>query len=757
MNALMVFYPGDGLAFVAGVVTIDITLISLIGLVLLKVCGPHRSAARHAICKCALCMTLLTPVLAMAVHHAGAGYLRAVQYAAGGKSPTAAPVADVGPRPAQPAAAALPAVASVPAPQTPALLASIAVRAAPLPESRTRTTPDWPRLAMTALFGAWVAGAAYRLLRLLHGLILQAAIGRRGRAWETQHCRELLEQVRAGLGGANLPRFVLSGNVDRPVVAGLLRPRVFLPEDLPARLRPDQLRQVLIHECAHLRQKDQWVGLLQRVADMLFWPHPLVRILNRELARAREEVCDNYVLRLGDAAGYAEALLGMTRALPHLRSLPAAIGLFDSSWRLDLRVEGLFSERRSYMTAMDRRALIGTAGTFLFAGLLVAFCQPGAAGKETGSVSVPRVDNAGQFAQAVPGVTPPAPRPTTAGGAVVGSEPLAKPGTPGAAAGIESLDGIAATNGQAVVKALRWLKVQQREDGAWDGRNREAMTGLALLTFARHGETAASVEFGSNVVRAINYLVAVQSNQAPNLKGAFSTDAYAHGIATLGMAETALRSKDAVLHEAVENAIQVVVDGQQEGGGFNYGYAKVDRWDTSVSGWQIQALKAAQAAGARNAGLQAAIQKSAGFLKSQAFTTDGAGFAYSGVYGRQQAKPSWTMTGAGTYCLQLIGDGQAGQVAAGLNTLTDISLKWPAGSSDKAKVYGWYYATHAKANAGGETWQTWRAQFPKELAASQKEDGHWENADFESAPPTYVYSTTFTTLILETDLAAQRL
>ena len=80
---------------------------------------------------------------------------------------------------------------------------------------------------------------------------------------------------------------------------GLVRPLVILPEDLPGTLRGPELADILVHECAHAVCRHQVVGVLQRLAGMLFWPHPLMHMLNRELARAREEVCDNYVLRHG--------------------------------------------------------------------------------------------------------------------------------------------------------------------------------------------------------------------------------------------------------------------------------------------------------------------------------------------------------------------------------------------------------------------------------------------------------------------------
>ena len=69
---------------------------------------------------------------------------------------------------------------------------------------------------------------------------------------------------------------------------GLIHPLVILPEGLIEHLSPSALADVLVHESAHILRLDPLVGLLQRLAELIYWPHPLVHLLNRRLARARE-------------------------------------------------------------------------------------------------------------------------------------------------------------------------------------------------------------------------------------------------------------------------------------------------------------------------------------------------------------------------------------------------------------------------------------------------------------------------------------
>ena len=127
-------------------------------------------------------------------------------------------------------------------------------------------------------------------------------------------------QHRLGLRG-KLSVFVTSSTTG-PLIFGLFRPKVFIPQIIVDSTSTEQLELILAHELIHIRRGDSFAGALQFVVQCLWWFHPLVWIANREISRVRERCCDAEVIAsLGcTPLAYGRSLLDILDLKHALRS-----------------------------------------------------------------------------------------------------------------------------------------------------------------------------------------------------------------------------------------------------------------------------------------------------------------------------------------------------------------------------------------------------------------------------------------------------
>ena len=270
-----------------------------------------------------------------------------------------------------------------------------------------------------------------------------------------------------------------------------------------------------------------------------------------------------------------------------------------------------------------------------------------------------------------------------------------------------------------LLKALWWLAKVQKPDGSWGTAGKPAFTGLALLTFLAHGETPTSKHFGVTVKKAMQWLVNDPINTT-------MSNGYPHAIKTYALAEAYAMTGVSMLADKMNKSVRVLIDGQQEGGSYNYKYnTNQERQDLSFAGWNYQALKAAYGAGCEEKGLQEAIYKAIDWLKNN--SADDAKFPYSTKNNDPStAKSKHTMRAVGVLCLQLFGEGGAGEIKDDLNDIATgdlANLNW--NNPPKESLYGWYYATQAMFQAGGAKWRPWNRKFQKEISDAQHPEGYW--------------------------------
>jgi beta-lactamase regulating signal transducer with metallopeptidase domain len=203
---------------------------------------------------------------------------------------------------------------------------------------------------LTLILLVWGSGSLFLSWRVLRGWLRLRVAGRSFRFHTSGMIVELLEEAREVVRGRRLPRIAESDHVCTPIATGLFRPVIVLPSGLSTTLGPAELRDVLVHEFAHIVRLDQVVIVLQAVAHVAYWPIWPVHWLNRLLANAREEVCDNYVLARQEPVLYGETLLRVAALSRDFAVFGTSTSILGWRGRLEDRVLELISERRNRST-----------------------------------------------------------------------------------------------------------------------------------------------------------------------------------------------------------------------------------------------------------------------------------------------------------------------------------------------------------------------------------------------------------------------
>lgn len=303
----------------------------------------------------------------------------------------------------------------------------------------------------------------------------------------------------------------------------------------------------------------------------------------------------------------------------------------------------------------------------------------------------------------------------------------------------------------AVVKALQWLKGRQNPDGSWGTANKPAMTGLVLLAYFGHCETTESTEFGDSCKMGIAYLINLNMQGNGTMK---STEAnpfpYEHAIATYALAEAATFCKSMKvdfpgLPDACQKAGQYIIDHQHANGGWAYAYSTASNahTDTSIVGWQLQALRACSHTGIKFEGMESTVNKGLKYLASNQNANGGYG------YNSPAARGSfYSLTGVGVLCHQMWDKGNTSDVRKGVKYIKESAqFKWDEESSD---LYAHYYMSQAMMQAGGTNWSHYNEMFRNQLLQNQNADGSWKKPAGKSpGSGNEIYQNALCTLMLE--------
>ncbi len=200
-----------------------------------------------------------------------------------------------------------------------------------------------------AIAALWLAASASRAAELVfHSLRLR-------RLWRAATPVKAEGNFRTLLAVASPARPIeicTTRDLDRPGVIGFLKPRILIPEWLFSRLTPDELEQVVLHEAEHLRRRDDWTNLLQKLSLIVFPLNPALAWMERRLCREREMACDEGVVRRTQAPrAYAACLTALAeRGLEQRELLRRAqalsLGILGRRPELVHRVDSILRRKR---------------------------------------------------------------------------------------------------------------------------------------------------------------------------------------------------------------------------------------------------------------------------------------------------------------------------------------------------------------------------------------------------------------------------
>jgi beta-lactamase regulating signal transducer with metallopeptidase domain len=172
-------------------------------------------------------------------------------------------------------------------------------------------------LCATALL---LAGDGFRLLAAWLRVRREAAPAPAGGS-------KLIEEVRGAFDVERSVRLQTTTRIVTPFVFGLLDYRVVVPQSYFSDCESERLRHILLHEMAHVRDRDTLWLCLELICRRFLFFHPLMILLGREYRVTVERAADELAIERGQiqSADFVQTLLAVAEksvvgALPPLQA-----------------------------------------------------------------------------------------------------------------------------------------------------------------------------------------------------------------------------------------------------------------------------------------------------------------------------------------------------------------------------------------------------------------------------------------------------
>ena len=208
------------------------------------------------------------------------------------------------------------------------------------------------------LFAAWVLAVFVMMGRVVLSYCFLRRLERNCSPL-SQHHQDRLKQWLAHKHLKRPVRLSSSDETSMPMVIGFMKPVIVIPQALARELTEEEFEQVVLHEIAHVRRRDDWMKLAQKLIEAVLFFHPAVLWIGRRLNLEREVACDDSVISLtGRARPYAACLIKLLELTSLRRRSLLAPGAVTIKRQISSRVEMIVDKKRNATLILSKVGLL---------------------------------------------------------------------------------------------------------------------------------------------------------------------------------------------------------------------------------------------------------------------------------------------------------------------------------------------------------------------------------------------------------------
>ena len=193
---------------------------------------------------------------------------------------------------------------------------------------------------------------------LIAGYIFFRSIGlwrivKRERPITDSEILDLLEDCKMQMGIQTIIGVVVSDRIKSPALFGFVRPRLLLPQGMLETFSHEELRYVFIHELAHLKQRDIYLGWLMALLHVVHWFNPLMWFAFGRMRADREMACDRLAISTmgpDEPPEYGRTIVSLLESFSQVRYLPSVAGILEEPCQMERRIKMIADYKKTRRT-----------------------------------------------------------------------------------------------------------------------------------------------------------------------------------------------------------------------------------------------------------------------------------------------------------------------------------------------------------------------------------------------------------------------